>query len=251
MRAGRGIDLTPTGHLLAERLGTVFSGLQSSLDDVIGGNKKTLRLAVCSSFGPGWLIPRLASFHTANPDIDIQLRLYAQDPELTDQVADAFVTALPVSPGYTAIHIVDERLVAVKAREPHANCEHERSRLITTDTDDGKVGQDWLDYCTATRLRLADIQMGRWLQCTHYTLALEMAKMGLGVALVPDFLAAREIEIGSVVYLNPAPLSSHRRYHLCFKKSRAQQDEIKALVSWMKAAAMPQPAIRLVHRNGG
>ena len=56
---------------LADKLATTFAGLQSSLDDIIGSGRKTLRLAVCSSFGPGWLIPRLSSFYAAQPDIDL------------------------------------------------------------------------------------------------------------------------------------------------------------------------------------
>lgn len=248
VRVGRGIDLTPTGHRLAEKLGLVFSGLQSSLDDVIGGNRRTLRLAVCSCFGPGWLIPRLAGFYAAHPDIDLQLRLYAQDPELTDQVADAFVTAIPVRPGFAAVHVIDEHLVAVQARGLQEKGET-AARLITTDIDEGKMGQEWIDYCAATGLHLADIQAGSWIQCTHYTLALDMAKAGLGVALVPDFLAAREIEAGAVAYFDRRSVPSNRRYHLCFKKTRAGEDEIKALAQWMKSERAPQPSIRLVHKN--
>ena len=67
-RAGRGIALTETGRRLAEQLATTFSGLQSSLDDIIGMSRPALRLAVCSSFGPGWLIPRLPGFYAAHGD---------------------------------------------------------------------------------------------------------------------------------------------------------------------------------------
>lgn len=54
IRSGRGIALTPTGQRLADKLAATFSGLQSSLDDVVGSNRPSLRLAVCSSFGPVW-----------------------------------------------------------------------------------------------------------------------------------------------------------------------------------------------------
>lgn len=249
LRVGRGIDLTPTGVRLAEKLGTVFSGLQSSLDDVIGGSKATLRLAVCSSFGPGWLIPRLARFYALHKHIDIQLRLYAQDPDLTDQVADAIVTALPVKPGFAAVPILDEQLVAVMA--PASQARAERVRLITTSLEHDKLGQDWADYGAATGLRLADLQLGNWIQCTHYLLALEMAKAGLGIALVPEFLAARHAEEGAIVYFDPTPVPSNRRYHLCFKRTRAHEPELKAITQWMTSERAPQPAIRLVHRSDG
>lgn len=244
-RSGRGIELTPTGHRLAEKLATLFSDLQSSLDDVIGAGKTTLRLAVCSSFGPGWLIPRLANFHAAHPDVDLQLRLYAQDPEQTDQVADAFVTAQPLKRGFSAIHILDEALVAVRPSDKTG-----KTALITTDLEEGKLGEDWIEFCAAADLRLGDIQSGGWLQCSHYMLALEMAKAGLGAALVPDFLAGRDIDAGHVKYLNNTPLISGRRYNLCFKTSRANEKAMKALAQWIRSELAPQPLVRLIHQNG-
>lgn len=247
VRSGRGIELTATGHRLAEKLGTVFAGLQSSLDGVIGGNRTTVRLAVCSSFGPGWVIPRLAGFFSAHPHIDLQLQLYAHDPEQTDQLADAFVTALPLKPGFTALHIADERLVAVRKREAASNNQDGRLVLITTELDVDKIGGDWVEYCSATGRKLADLQSGSWIKCSHYLLALEMARQGLGAALVPDFLAAREVESGVLEYVEQTPVFSKRRYHLCFKKSRAQEEELKALAQWMKSARSGEEPIRLVH----
>lgn len=246
VRAGRGIALTATGQRLAEELAATFSGLQSHLDDVIGNRQGMLRLAVCTSFAPGWLIPRLSSFYAAHPGIDLQLRLYTQDPEQTDHVADAFVTALPVSRGFTAVPLLDEMLVAVQA-PPRTTEGH---RLITTDTEKGKLGRDWLIFCKASGLDLAGLHSGPWVQCTHYFLALELAKAGHGIALVPDFLAAREIDAGTVFPFSSTRVESGRRYHLCFKTSRAREKEIAALAQWFKAEAAARPANTLVHASG-
>lgn len=248
VRSGRGIALTATGQRLSEELASTFSGLESHIEGIIGSRQKSFRLAVCSSFGPGWLIPRLPSFVASHPGIDLQLRLYAQDPEQTDNIADAFVTALPVSPGFNAIPLFDEMLVAVQAPSAGTSL---RPRLITTDIEKGKLGQDWLIYCKVSGLRLGDIQSGHWVQCTHYILALEMAKAGLGAALVPDFLAAREIEAGTVCFFDKTRMESGRRYHLCFKRSRAREEEIGALVQWMKAQCAAKPIIRLVQKTIG
>jgi DNA-binding transcriptional LysR family regulator len=248
IRSGRGIALTGTGRQLAEKLAATFSGLQSSLDDIIGSSRPALRLAVCSSFGPGWLIPRLASFYAGHPAIALQLRLYAQDPEQTAEVADAFVTAQEVKPGFAAVHVLDEMLVAVAA--PHVQTASARAPLITTDIADERLGQDWLDYCMATGMRLADLQSGGFLQCSHYLLALEMARAGLGIALVPDFLAQRELAADTVRRFDRTLLPSGRRYHLCFKKSRAAEPEIRALVQWLKAERAPRALPRLARNSG-
>jgi LysR family glycine cleavage system transcriptional activator len=247
VRSGRGIALTATGQRLAEKLVTTFSGLQSSLDDIIGSSRPTLRLAVCSSFGPGWLIPRLANFYAAHPHVDLQLRLYAEDPEQTAQVADAFVTSQEVRPGFAAIHVLDEMLVAVAA--PQLSLADGPVPLITTDVTAEQLGQDWRDYCAASGTSLAALQSGRFLQCTHYLLALDMARAGLGLALVPDFVARRDIEAGNIRRLDRTLLPNGRRYHLCFKTSRAQEPEIRALVQWLKAECAPRQVTRLATRS--
>lgn len=234
-RSGRGIILTPTGERLAERLATTFAKIQSSLDDIIGSGRPMLRLAVCSSFGPGWLIPRLVSFFAAHPEVDLQLRLYAQDPEQTAEVADAFVTAQEVKPGFAAIHLVDEVLVAVASVPSDPKLVARHMPLITTDIAAERFGQDWLSYCAIAGMRLNDIQSGSFLQCSHYLLALEMARAGLGVALVPDFLARRDIETGVLHLFDDTLLPSGRRYHLCYKVSRAHESEIKSFMQWVKS----------------
>jgi LysR family glycine cleavage system transcriptional activator len=249
-RAGRGIALTPTGLRLAEKLAATFSGLQSSLDDIVGSSRPSLRLAVCSSFGPGWLIPRLPSFHAAHPGISLQLRLYAQDPEQTAQVADAFVTAQELKPGFTAVHVLDEMLVAVAAPQLQATAPGGPWPLVTTDIGPADLGQDWRRYCEATGHDLDGLQAGRFLECSHYMLALELARAGLGVALVPDFLARRDIEAGNLRPVDRALVPSGRRYHLCFKKSRAQDPAIRALLQWLKAERAPKAIAGTARKTG-
>lgn len=238
VRSGRGVALTPAGERLAIRLATAFAGLQSSVDEIVGSGRQVLRLATCSSFGPGWLIERLQGFMQSHPEIELQLRLYATDPELTDQVADAFVTANPPRPGYKSIFIMDETLIAVRAPQGSiAKIGSQGFRLITTDVEEGHLGEDWRDYCRAAGVKLDDLRDGPWLQTTHYLFALEMAKHGLGLALVPDFLAKEAIEAKSLVPFGATRVPSGRAYHLCYKYSRDNETHIVAIAKWMKSQA--------------
>lgn len=229
-RSGRGIMLTPAGERLAARLSDAFTNLHDSVDSVLGAGRPTLRLAVCSSFGPGWLIPRLGGFLAANPDIDLQLRLYAEDPRLSDDVADAIVSAVPMQPGFTALHILNEQLVAVEA----PGRRHSRRRLITTDTEPEEPGTDWTRYSAEAGIDLAALRDGLWLRTTHYMMALEMARAGLGAALVPDFIAVPEVERGTLTYLDRARVNSGRTYRLCFKHMRSTEPALLKLVKWFR-----------------
>jgi DNA-binding transcriptional LysR family regulator len=246
VRSGRGLAVTPSGQRLAERLSATFANLEASLEDIVGGSAQVFRVAVCSSFGPGWLIPRLEGFIGANPGIALQLSLYVQDPHFSHEVADVMFSALPVAPGFSAVHIVDEMLVAVHMPGSPSN----RLRLITTELDEQKLGQDWADYCRRAGLQSEDLQEGAWLRCTHYLFALEMARAGLGAALVPDFLARRHVEDGSLVYLNRLAMPSGRVYRLCYKQSRAREAAITAFSRWLRTELSSNRVNRpLVHTH--
>ena len=129
-----------------------------------------------------------------------------------------------------SVKLRDEMLIAV--HKPAAR-RGKRHRLITTSLDKGRIGEDWVDYCKASGLKLAELQEGAFRQCTHYLLALEMAKSGQGMALVPDFLAAREIAAGTVAAFDRRLVPSKRVYRLCYRKTRAHEAQLIALRDWL------------------
>jgi LysR family transcriptional regulator, glycine cleavage system transcriptional activator len=241
-RAGRTVTLTPAGKRLAARLQTAFAQIDRSVADVIGSDRDVLRLAVCSSFAPGWLIGRLRSFIDANPAIDLQLRMYARDPELTDHVADAFVTTLPTEAGFWSTKIMTERLVAVAAPTNH--------RFpgglppITTSIDPDDFASDWTAFSELSGIPLKQISSGNWLQASHYVLAIEMAKARLGVALVPDFLAKSGIEKGDLTLVSDCRLPTDEDYYLCVKTARRDEAGLKALVRWFRKQVEPDTGVR-------
>jgi LysR family glycine cleavage system transcriptional activator len=234
VRNGRGIALSPAGVRLAARLTATFSDIDAIIAETIGTPRHVLRLGVCSSFGPAWMAPRMPSFLGAHPEIDLELRLYAQDPEQTQANADAFVTAQPVKPGFEAINLFDEVLVAVRKRSAPAARPGSPVRLITTDIEPERLGDDWTTFAAATGGRRQDLGIDDMIRSTHYLLALELAKAGLGLALVPDFLAAEALANGSLELVHGARVPSERRYQLCFKTAHAADPAIRTLSRWMK-----------------
>lgn len=233
-KVGRKLELTPTGERLANRLRAAFEQIDTSIDDTVGANRPIVRLAVCSSFAPGWLIRRLGSLFASHSTFSLQLRMYAKDPELTDQVADAFVTSYPTVPGFSALHLKSELLVAVRApSSPDMNSE--RVRLITTDIDPEKLGQDWIDFIDYAGLPADQFDRSDWLQASHYVLALEMARKGLGVALVPDFLAEESLAAGEITLVSEARMPTHEDYYLCIKTVRRGEPALRQLEGWFRS----------------
>lgn len=238
VKSGRGIELTPAGEKLGTKLSAALGGLEDLVKDLVGEGRQTLQLAVCSSFGPGWLTEKLEDFYRSFPEIDLELRLYAQNPLYINEVADAYIVADDLKAGYTAIPLKEELLVAVEAPASRRTpAQGARRRLITTDVERGNLGEDWIDFCRMTGMSLDEIQDGSFRRCSHYFLALELARAGQGVALVPEFLAWREIRSGNVVTFHDAIVPSGRTYCLCIRESRAGEVKLKKLSDWLVATA--------------
>ncbi|MFN3832600.1 MAG: LysR family transcriptional regulator [Allorhizobium sp.] len=229
---GRGIALTDAGRDLARRLQPAFAEIDRSLAEAIGGTRDRVRLAICSSFAQAWLVPRLQSFYQACPDIDLQILMYAQDPELSDASGDAFVTTLPRDRGYHAQLLWPENLVPVVSSSVAAR--KKSFRYITTELQPGKIGSDWQAYARSTgRADLLPLDC-RWLFASHYVIALDMVRRDLGAALVPDFLAQPELDAGRLILLDQAKLPTHEDYHLCIKESRRTEPALDALMRWFR-----------------
>jgi LysR family glycine cleavage system transcriptional activator len=237
-KSGRGIVLTPAGEKLGARLSAALAGLEDLVKDVVGEGRQTLQLAVCSSFGPGWLTWRLEDFYSSFPEIDLELRLYAQNPLFANDVADAYIVADELRAGYTAIPLKEEFLIAVEApASRRAPTSGSMRRLITTDVERGNLGQDWIDFCRMTGASLSDIQDGSFRLCSHYLLALELARAGQGVALVPEFLAARDLGSGQLTAFHDKLLPSGRTYSLCIRHTRVNEVKLRKLSDWLVAKA--------------
>ncbi len=252
VRHGRGIELTPAGDRLAARLREAFVKIDRSVAEVIGTGHDEIRLAVCSCFAPGWLIKRLGDFNKENPGIDLQLRMYAQYPELTDHTADAFISIKPTESGFWSTKIVAEELVAVAKPTygGHRSAPGEGMPPITTWIEPEEFGWDWRTFSERAGIPLKEIDRGHWLQASHYYLALEMAKAGLGVALVPDFLAEDAIISGAVERISAYRVPTGEDYYLCVKVARREEAGLKALIRWFRSQAQSEPAPAAERRTG-
>ena len=237
-KEGRRIVLTAAGRRLGATLQSAFADIHRSLADTIGSNRKTMRLAVCSSFASGWLLKRLTGFYEANPGVDLQVHMYAQDPDLTDQVADAFVSTLPPPAGFWSMLLQTEFLIPVVS----TSCDPfvpGKIPLITTELAPERNGAEWRTYCAEAGLGYDDLHRGHLFQVSHYILALELARLGAGVALVPDFIAKKDIKAGILYQPWPARLATGEHYQLCVKSARRGEPTLKALADWLRAQVDP------------
>jgi DNA-binding transcriptional LysR family regulator len=237
VRSGRGIRLTESGLRLYRHLSVLFSDLEKTLREVIGSEKAHLRLAVCSSFGPAWLARRLPDLTLTCPRIDLELRMFAQDPMQTETVADAIVTADQVADGFDHVTLFSEMLVAVVRPGANTDVHGMPAQLVTTDLQPKALGAEWREFSRVTGRDFVGAAGGRFIRSTHYVLALALARAGIGAALVPDFLAEDALASGDVALVDRTTMSSGRIYKLCYKSSRSRDSDLREFARWIKGQA--------------
>ncbi|PCI31912.1 MAG: transcriptional regulator [Alphaproteobacteria bacterium] len=234
-RRPRQIALTEKGAGLAiivrkalSDIGEKISNLQSN------ANEEILNISVVPSFAMSWLIPRIASFHTAHPTID--LRIHTSE-DYVDLATDGFdlvfrITKAP-DPGLECTLLATGHAIPVYS-----------PKLLT----DGKPRLELDDLQHFTLLHRTDIEPWRIWLARHgldresYNFgssynragALVMAAIaGQGIAMVPALLASFEIDQGNLCVLGLEGVETEANTYLMGLKDTVHKPAIIAFKHWV------------------
>lgn len=88
-RGDTALRLTKAGRRYLARLEPGYAAIRAATDWMVPApGRRPLRVGVSQSFAIGWLLPRLARFHAAWPDIEITLHTRAGNLDLAGGAAD-------------------------------------------------------------------------------------------------------------------------------------------------------------------
>ena len=233
-REGRQLQLTSKGELLYRELERIFNELSDLSMQISGDSNEQLRLAVYSSFAVKWLIPRLSDFRRQHPQIEIRLDMIADDPELSDSVADMFITGQSGQLGYHHHLLHKERLIPVispslLALDSIALDELAKHPLLTV--DEGALGLDWDRWFVANNLVPPAEQQQHIF--SHVLLAIEAAITCQGIALASDFMVQADIDKGVLVALDLPDILTGFEFYFSCKQRRLKEPAIAAFVAWL------------------
>lgn len=233
-REGRQLNLTVKGTMLYQGLEQIFNELSDLSTRISGESNDQLRLAVYSSFAIKWLIPRLNDFRRLHPQIKIRLDMMTTDPELSDSVADMFITGQSGQPGFHHHVLHKERLIPVVSPsllnpDLTANDELLRHPLLTV--DEGPLGLDWDRWFIANNLQLPVEQQQHIF--SHVLMAIEAAIAGQGIALASDFMVQADIERGLLVELDLPDILTGFEFQFSCKQRRLKEPAVAAFVAWL------------------
>lgn len=234
LRERQTIRLTIAGDTYArevrEALRRISSASLNLRANPAGG---TLNLAILPFFGSRWLAPRLPRFITAYPGMTVNLITRLEPFEFRFDTLDAAIHFGEARwPGAVLTFLMQEEVVPVGSPELIRRLEISSPEILlqapllhlNTRPD---AWETWL------RARNVVFEALHGMLFDQFLTMVEAAAAGLGIALLPKFLIARELQAGQLVpAVNHGELRSGN-YFLACPPERASYPPLAAFREWM------------------
>ncbi len=234
---------TPAGHTLALATGRAFTELARGLahKDTPGARNR-LRLAVVPTFETAWLIPRVESFLSAHPSVELVIESISHRVDFDSEPFDAAICGGAGEwPGMTATQLMKifttpictpQMAARLELRRP---ADLERATLIHV-TAYPLAWPLWFNH-----VGLGDVAARRSLWVDTFGAAQQAAERGIGVALGLDPLFAEREDLG--VLLRPlAPRNPTGDYWFVHRPLDERNPALRAFKAWVVATAAAEQA---------
>ncbi len=234
-RVRQRLHLTDAGRLLVRDADRILADLDQSARTVLAfsGTRQVLRIAVLPTFGEAWLVPRLAAFQAAYPEISLDI---GAELGVVDFARDAYDCAVQRAElrgaGTEYVPLMPERVVAVAAPALAARHQEVHRMPLLQQSTRPRMWQDWF---TDTDVEVQALLRGP--RFDHFGMVIAAAKAGMGAALVPEVLVAEEIASGALVAVSDRATQSGAPYALIFPSEHKERSALKAFRAWLESAA--------------
>ena len=232
--------LVPTDHALAyardvgKALDLVSRGSMRVRSNTGGG---TLSLAILPTFGTRWLAPRLPRFLAAHPGVTINLGTRLKPFDFEEEGFDAAIHfGRDDWAGAGSVRLFDERLVACSA--PSFQSAHPAARardliglpLLQLETRPNAWAR-WFAH------HGVEGPVPQGMLFDQFAPMIQAVIHGLGVALLPEFLAKAELADGRLVRAFGEPVGGPEAYYLVWPAVGAWYPPLQAFRDWLVAEA--------------
>ncbi|MBA1204073.1 LysR family transcriptional regulator [Pseudomonas capeferrum] len=238
LRIRRRLQLTPAGALYLAEVNKILTQVDMSSRYILtyGEQTEVLKVATQPSFGVRWLIPHLKGFGKRYPTIHLDIRNEMEPFALLQGTADVvFFFGQGTWPGTTCIELFGEEVVPVCAPDLLqgrllADAGEVADMILLQSTSRPEAWHEWF-----LEQGLHSVSSYHGPRFDTFYMALGAAQAGCGVALVPRYLAARELEEGSLVIPWAHAMRGKGAHFLAFAEHAAEVPKIRALVDWTRA----------------
>lgn len=235
-RVRKRLQVTPEGSLYLTEVRKILAQVEMSTRYMqsYGGQSEVLNVTTLPTFGARWLIPRLNGFRFRHPNVYLNISNRVEPFDLEeDRVDVAFFFGHGAWPKAECIKLLDEEMVPVCApsalplggiAEPLA-----LTRLVLLQS--ATRPEAWHDWFDAQGTYTEHSYHGP--RFDTFYMALQAARAGCGVALVPHFLAEEELSMGQLVIPWDFCLKSRDAYYLAYPEHKGEVGKVKGFIEWI------------------
>lgn len=232
-REGKGLALTPAGLGYAASIRDYLQDLaRSSMKVRAAGEKSSISLGVLPAFGTHWVMPRLKLFLAQNPDITVNLSTRLEPFDFSRDKLDAAIHFGNQDwQGVNYLELGQERIIPACAPEllhqgpvsPHGLL---TLPLLHLESRPG-AWEDWF----AGKGHLSENLQGMLFD--QFTLMVEAAVHGLGVALLPEFIAKVEFGRGRLTPAAQGYTEIEGRYFCVWPQLHPPSRPLRRMLDWL------------------
>lgn len=244
-RRPRGVQLTNAGRRYRDELSPALEDIAAATRRVTaasGGDR--LRITALPAVAEKWLTPRLPLFRDIRPEIDVELSVAPDVSQLAPASFDVAVHyEIEARDDLAAVPLFRDEMFPVcgrelaekmRLREP---ADLTRCQLLY----DTQWADDWTLWYQAAGLPLDSGR--RESGFTLYSMAVEAAVEGLGVAIGHDPLVARDLRSGRLVAPFDLRVPAPRGYAIILPSWSRKRRDVSDFVDWLQdEAARVMPA---------
>lgn len=240
-RVYRGIELTDAGRLLLEPVQEGLAALDAGLAAV--GAKpqhEVLQVATDFAFAAYWLMPRLHRFHQANPEVDVSL-------VTSDRTMNMLRSEIDVAIAFGDGRFKHGEALLLFREEVFPVCSPQLLRGRASPLPAAALAQlpllhlkpevrtRWFDWSGVFRqLGIAEAPTSGLLRFDNYTLLIQAAIAGQGVAIGWRYLVDALIEQGLLSRVIGASLCSEFGYYVVLPERKRRARLVQLFVDWVQ-----------------
>lgn len=237
-RSGRGVVLTEAGLAYHRQIARRLDEVERDTIDLMArqGRGGSIELAIVPTFGTRWLLPRLPDFVALHPDITVNLSSRTRPFLFQDSGLDAAIYAGDGRwPGVAVDFLMPETLVPVCSPALMGG----RKRLTPLQLAKLPLIQQstrpyaWRHWFESAGMRVQTELMGPRYEL--FSMSLQAAMVGLGVALVPEYDIGDEVAAGRLVIPVDLPCPSDRAYYFVAPDKQGDDGLLTPFRSWLLA----------------
>ncbi|MFC3205557.1 LysR family transcriptional regulator [Aquamicrobium soli] len=192
----------------------------------------SLSLSVLPTFGARWLMPRLQNFLRVQPNLVVNIAARAQPFDFDEEPFDiAIHYGQPIWAKAVCIYLCSEIVVPVAAP----------GLSTVQNVTDSPFGDAWLLHL-ASRAKA----WSEWFEAVglahpapyaghhfdQFSMLIEAAIAGMGVALLPRYLIETELASGRLIVVDDRPIKTENAYYLVVPDRKKENPLSKAFCAW-------------------